>query len=239
MAREGERVVARVVSANGLAVLVTLQERANELDPKRARAYALYTAVIQDVAQYLVHQPHIVARSHNLEWIFEKSGAENPIAARARRVAELATAVESLPKDWPGDARASATQALHTWLALGNDVQWVEAAAREIRRCRPPIHEFAEHTHGIGVLRWVLHKILPYPTFLLDEAHLAARLRVSLRSLRAVADSSEFSSRFGTARYTGALASFVGRRWWRAGVEYAIFEATADSPAISVCSTTC
>lgn len=215
---------------NGLAVLATLQEKAHELDPKRARAYALYTAVIQDVARELVHQPHIVARAHNLEWIFEKSGAKNPIIDRASRVAELAGAVESLPKDWPGEAGNSAMQALHAWLALPKDAPWGEAAVREIRRCRPPIHEFAEHTNGIGVVRWALQKILPYPTFLLDEAHFAARLRVSLQSLRAVADSAEFAALFGAARYTGQLASFLGRRWWRAAVEHAIFEMTTDSP---------
>ena len=184
---------------NGLAVLATLQEKAQELDPRRARAYALYTAVIQDVARELVHQPHIVARAHNLEWIFEKNGTKNPIENRAQRVAELAAAVESLPKDWPGEAAASATEALHTWLTLPRDAPWIEAATREIRRCRPPIHEFAEHTNGIGVVRWALHKILPYPTFLLDDAHFAARLRVSLKSLHAVADSGSPAKRQVTA----------------------------------------
>ena len=219
---------------NGLAVLSTVQETAQELDDfaklKRPRAYSLYTAFIKDVARELVHQPHIVARAHNLEWIFEKNGAENPVQERARRVAELAAAVASLPTEWPGDAAASAARALHDWLALPQEAPWAEAATREIRRCRPPIHEFAEHTHGIGVVRWALHKILPYPTFLLDEAHLAARLRVSLKSLRAAAEHEQFNSFFGPARYTGQLASFLGRRWWRAGVEHVIFEATADSP---------
>ena len=135
-----------------------------------------------------------------------------------------------MPQDWPGEAAASATEALHAWLALPKDATWIEAATREVRRCRPPIHEFAEHTHGIGVVRWALHKILPYPTFLLDEAHLAARLRVSLKSLRSVVDTPAFAALFGAARYTGQLASFLGRRWWRAGIEHVIFEATADSP---------
>lgn len=219
---------------NGLAVLTTLQESAQELDAaenvKRSRAYSLYTGLIQEVARELVHQPHIVARAHNLEWIFEKEDTDNSIADRAHRVADLAIAVESLPQDWPGEAAASATAALHTWLALPKGAPWVDAAAREVRRCRPPIHEFAEHTHGIGVIRWALHKILPYPTFLLDEAHLAARLRVSLKSLRAVADSTEFGVLFGSSRYEGQLASFLGRRWWRAGIEHAIFEETSESP---------
>jgi hypothetical protein len=219
---------------NGLAVLATLQEKAQELDTsedvKRSRAYTLYTAVIQDVARELVHQPHIVARAHNLEWIFEKTGANNPIEERARRVAELAGAVEKLPQVWPGDSGSDATEALHAWLALSKDAPWLEAATREIRRCRPPIHEFAEHTYGIGVVRWALHKILPYPTFLLDEAHLAARLRVSLDSLRETVDSPGFKAFFDSALYQGQLAAFLGRRWWRAGIENAIFDATAASP---------
>ncbi len=215
---------------NGLAVLATLQERAQELDPNRARAYALYTTFIDDVARELVRQPHIVARAHNLEWIFEKKGTHSSILERARRVAELAGAVESLPKTWPGDASASARSALHSWLALPENASWSDAAALGISRCRPPIHEFADHTHGIGVIRWALHKILPYPTFLLDEAHLAARLRVTLKSLRAVADAPDFTAFFGSALYTGQLSTFSGRRWWRAGVENAVFEATADSP---------
>lgn len=213
---------------NGLAILTTLQEKAQELDPARPRAYALYTALIQEVARELVHQPHIVARAHNLEWIFEKTGSD--VVERARRVSELAQSVASLPKDWPGEAGPDATEALHNWLALPQNAPWVEAASREIRHCRPPIHEFAEHTHGIGVLRWALHRILPYPTFLLDDAHLAARLRVSLHSLRAAAASGALTAVFGAALYTGQLSAFLGHRWWRAGVEHAIFEATADSP---------
>lgn len=215
---------------NGLAVLATLQETAFELAPRRARAFALYTAVIADVARELVRQPHIVARAHNLEWVFEKSGNSNPIADRARRVAELANAVNALPLEWPGENPSSATTALHSWLELSPSVPWFDAAARAIRTCRPPIHEFAEHTAGMGVLRWILHKILPYPTFLLDDAHLAARLRVSLASLRAVARSRDFAKVFGSAEYRGQLSSFSGQRWWRAGIEHALFEATIDKP---------
>lgn len=139
-------------------------------------------------------------------------------------------AVKSLPNDWPGEAGAKPTEALHDWLSLPNEAVWFDVAAREIQRCRPPIHEFAEHTHGIGVVRWALHKILPYPTFLLDEAHLAARLRVTLQSLRSVVHSAEFAALFDNTRYSGQLATFLGQRWWRAGIEDAIFEATASQP---------
>lgn len=216
--------------ANGLAVLAVLQEAAFELAPSKARAFALYTAVIQDVARELVHQPHIVARAHNLEWVFEKNGAGYPQDERVKRVAALAGAVAALPAKWPGDDSGTAAAALHTWLALQKDVPWFDAAWRAVRRCRPPIHEFAEHTLGTGVVRWALHKVLPYPTFLVDDAHLSARLRVSLGSLRAAVASEDFGKVFGAVEYRGALSLFLGRRWWRAGVEHVLYEATADSP---------
>ena len=118
---------------NGLAVLTTLQEAADELDATRPRAYALYTAVIQDVARELVHQPHIVARAHNLDWVFEKNGAADSVEGRAQRVAELANAVATLPKDWPGEKSSTATAALHTWLDLQKSAPWSDAAARAVR----------------------------------------------------------------------------------------------------------
>jgi len=215
---------------NGLALLALLQEAAFELAPTKPRAFALYTAVIQDVARELVHQPHIVARAHNLEWIFEKNGAGNTLDDRVHRVHALAEAVASLPAEWPGDDSATAAAALHNWLGLRADSPWFDAAWRAVRRCRPPIHEFAEHTLGTGVVRWALHKILPYPTFVIDDAHLAARLRVSLESLRLAVQSEGFRDVFGAVEYTGQLRAFVGKRWWRAGIEHVLFEATAESP---------
>jgi hypothetical protein len=217
--------------ANGLALLSILQEAAFEIEPATARAFALYTAVIQDVARGLAHQPHIVARAHNLEWVFEKNGTRsNGLVSRAAKVAELAAAVSALPAKWPGDAPESAASALRTWLNLPADVAWHGAAWRAVRRCRPPLHAFAEHTQGVGVLRWALHRVLPYPTFLLDEAHLAARLRVPLDSLRSGLDSTEFHNLFSSVEYQGQLRTVAGRRWWRAGIESVIFSLTPNTP---------
>lgn len=214
---------------NGLALLAILQEKALELAPEKPRAFALYTAVIQDVARGLPHQPHILSRAHNLEWIFEKNGGHgNRLADRARKVAALAAAVHVLPTPWPADSPEEAAIALSEWLGLPSDVPWHDAAWRGIRLCHPPLHEFAQHTHGIGILQWTLHRILPYPTFLLDEEHLAARLRVTLESLRSSLDS--LRGLFSEAEYHGQLCSFLGFRWWRAGIEAKLFELTADAP---------
>lgn len=190
--------------------------------------------MIGDVARGLPHRPHLVARAHNLEWLFEKTSPANSVQAIARCVAELASAVAGLPPKWPTSADEAGI-ALQTWLQLPKATLWSETAWEGIIQCRPPIHNFAEHTLGVGVLRWALHKILPYPTFLLDDAHLAARLRVTVGSLGSEAMSAEFQALFGAYEYQGQLKSIQGRRWWRAGVEHAIFNLTENTPgSISV-----
>jgi hypothetical protein len=216
---------------NGLALLAVLQEKAFALASETPRAFALYTAAIQDVARGLPHQPHIISRAHNLEWIFEKNGGQgNNLAERALRIAELAAAVRALPSHWPWDEPEGAVGALSQWLGLHPDATWYDAAWRAIRLCHPPLHEFAEYTQGVGVLQWALHRILPYPTFLLDEAHLAARLRVTLESLRSSLASGSLGGLLGEVEYQGQLQRFLGRRWWRAGIEAKLFELTADAP---------
>ncbi len=214
---------------NGLALLSVLQEKALVLAPETPRAFALYTAAIKNVGRGLPHQPHIISRAHNLEWIFEKnSGLENNFDERALRIAELAAAVRALPSPWPTSSSDGAASALSEWLSLPSDVTWHDAAWRAIRLCHPPLHEYAEHTHGIGILQWTLHRILPYPTFLLGEEHLAARLRVTLESLRS--SLGLLGGLFSEAQYRGQLCSFLGCRWWRAGIEAKLFELTSDAP---------
>ena len=216
---------------NGLALLAVLQEKAFDLAPETPRAFALYTAAIQAVARGLPHQPHIISRAHNLEWIFEKNGGQgNNLAERALRIAELAAAVRALPSRWPWDEPEGAVEALSRWLGLHPAATWHDAAWRAIRLCHPPLHEFAEYTQGVGVLQWTLHRILPYPTFLIDDAHLAARLRVTLKSLRSSLASGSLGELFGEVEYQGQLQRFLGRRWWRAGIEAKLFELTADAP---------
>ena len=108
-----------------------------------------------------------------------------------------------------------------------------DAAFRDVLRCRPPIHGYAENSRdGLSLLRWILHRILPYPTFLYDDRHLAARIRVEVSSLRRALDSSaRLRELFSPAQYTGGGSGILGRRWWRAGIEAIIFGANSDDPS--------
>lgn len=213
---------------NGLALLSILQEYLHDLKVNSPCAFALHTGAFHAVARSLPPLPHIVARAHNLEWIFDKS-TSGP--KRATKVVELAAAVEALPDSWPHDSAPAASAVLRDWLGLDDSTPWSQSAWDDALRCRPPIHEFAEHTNGVGVLRWMLHRILPYPCFLIDDIHLAARLRVTVESLQTgLRPNGRLCSLLGPAEYRGQLGAFQGRRWWRTGIELILFQLTKASP---------
>lgn len=158
---------------------------------------------------------HLLARQYNLEWVFSKEGSpSSDLPSPASRIAELAQAASLLPARWKADSRDPGLG----WLGLP-DVAWAEDAKWQIEQCRPPQHVVAERTAGMAWLRWFLHRILPFPTFLIDSTHLAASLGIDYPSVRQVIEGdTPLSARLDEVRYRGPLAGFLGLRWWRAGV---------------------
>ena len=74
-------------------------------------------------------------------------------------------------------------------------------------------------------VRWLLQQAMPYPCFLWGEHWIAARLRISLDSLRTVeSGDTRLAEDLRSMRYTGILAEFMGRRWWRGALEDFIWE---------------
>lgn len=214
--------------SNGIALLSLLKEALSSDATRRRPAFALYTAVIQDVAMDLVQQPHVVAHAHNIEWIFQKTHPS--LELRAEQVENLASTIMNLPHPWPADSSSEAASTLRTWLGIDGGESWHDAAWSSVRRCRPPMHEYAQHTDGLALVRWLLHRILPYPAFLIGEEHLAARLRVSLPSLKAALPTEAFAKIFEPVEFRNGLTRMSGRRWWRAGVEDAVFEIARTAP---------
>jgi len=210
--------------SNGLAVIPALQQKL--VSSERPRAFALLTANKRNIARALPNRAHLLARANNIEWVFDKApSAGSSEAALASRISELAQAVVTLQDEWPAESARGARLALEQWLGLDSSVDWYHSAWSSVRRCFPPLHGFAKHTHGMGLLRWMLHKILPYPCFLLDEIQLAARLHVEPDSLlAALARKEALSKRLDAVRYRGQLSTFDGPRWWRAGVDALMFE---------------
>lgn len=230
---------------NGLAVAVTLRsgllpshdERRTLNDlPERPVAFALVSGNLSEASFGLPDEvlPHVFARENNLEWAFRR---QDLAREGGQQIASLAAAVAELPGQWSAtDAESQLWRLLDLGPSTGG---WASEAKVDVLNCRPPIHELSERSHGLVLLRWLLHRILPYPCFLLDERQLCARLRVdSLGSHSPAADS--LPSALATYEYSGVLQGFLGRRWWRAGVEDWIFRSTdgqaGDSSAVAALS---
>lgn len=162
---------------------------------------------------------HAIARANNLEWVFLKNESRSSVPTH-ERVAELADAQRQLPTTWSDDAGEAEIVRL-----LDAD----PAELADILDAWPPIREVGKDTAGVAVLRWLLHRILPYPCFILDERHVAVRLGLTCHSLHDVLISDgKLAEALERARYSGILARFDGPRWWRSRTEAMLWELSLD-----------
>lgn len=153
-------------------------------------------------------RPMAVAGRHDLEWVAEKQSTP------AASFAALATAAASLPETWDPSAPTAQLQ----WLQLA-DTAWRDRALSQIEQCRPPWSALAATSAGRQWLAWFLQKILPFPTFLIDDLRAAAFLGLTQEGLQALMDgSSGIAQDLAACLYIGQLSEFAGRRWWRAGI---------------------
>lgn len=157
-------------------------------------------------------RPMTVASRHDLEWVAEKRQVDADTLAR---FASLAVAIESLPKDW-GDPTDPSAQL--DWLGLTQQ-PWRGDAIAQIELCRPPWTVLAATSAGRRWLSWFLQRILPFPTFLVDDRRAASYLGLRPSALDdLLGGDGDVADVLGFAEYTGQLAAFAGRRWWRAGI---------------------
>ena len=196
----------------GLAGLVRAHLRRLKCPPA---AVALYSGALNELAPTGEMQEHLIAMAFGLEWAFAKD-RRTDAPDLDTQVGSLAKAVAQLPRSWSQEDPDKLAQQLQG--VLGLKESWSVRAYGDVERCRPPMHQLSEWTSGIAVLRWLLHRVLPYPCLLLGVPDLAVRLRVRLNWLqenlkpgRALREAVE-----GT-RYKGALHDFLGDRWWWAG----------------------
>jgi hypothetical protein len=216
---------------NGVALAAVLRSQVEEHVADQRRAFAIHSGKLDELSGGLpaLYREHAIARALNLEWVFSKRQNQKGPKLDVQ-VAALAAAVKALPREWPANPD-KAQRVVDRLLATPKQQPWGNRAAADVQSCHPPIHSWAAATHGMAFIRWLLHQVLPYPSFLWDDRYLAARLYVKVESLReAIASDSKAIGVLAPLRYTGVLAEFLGERWWRAGVEHMLWEWTDGDP---------
>ncbi len=212
---------------NGVALASVLRQHCAKLRDFPPTGFALITGQPGELgAVPSERRPHVISRLNNFEWFFEKGASDPSVASRnAGQIISLASAIKSLPNS-VGEELGT-VESLLAHLGIQTDNELSERFSDSVQRCRPPIHHLAQASHGLIVLRWLLHRILPYTTFLVGDLGMAARLRVEPNWLSSELNSdSSLRSELGSYQYDGPLSDFDGRRFWREGIEQHLWNVT-------------
>lgn len=155
----------------------------------------------------------VVAQQHDLEWVMRKDSDAESSSLNA--VVTLANAVAALPPDWSGYNTAG----IENWLDL-KDRTWRDVAFAQVEDCRPPWSFSATSSSGRKWIAWFAQTILPFATFLVDDLRAAAYFGLKSDALDLMLkDECRFGELLRDCLYTGQMAGFSGRRWWRAGLQ--------------------
>ncbi|MCA9037621.1 MAG: hypothetical protein KDA91_20950 [Planctomycetaceae bacterium] len=210
---------------NGVALASVLREhyRTEPLRHAPPTGFALITGKPDAISTSPgERRPHVVARLSNLEWFFEKYTDSQQ---NADQIVSLAIAIHSLPSGF--SENMVELDELIELLGVTHENPLFERYRDAVGLCRPPLHHLSKESGGLILIRWLLHRILPHTSFLIDERNLAARLRVTIDSLRLqLAENGQFMEELANYAYTGLLSTFDGIRWWRGGIEQWLWNIT-------------
>ena len=215
--------------ADGLAIVEILRSYFRANKSERPIAFAVLSGELEKLTHPFppTRREHMVASLAKVEWAFQKG---TPLLQTAKQLLSLASAVRELPPSWPHDSNSDKDKTLHDLLAVP-DSNWSTAAVGDLSRCHPPIQELSTWSHGLAFLRWMLQRVLPYPTFLLDDAQAALRLGLTFESFCAsLTDEGDLNDWLKPVCYSGILTNFRGRRWWKAGIDSLLWTASSEDP---------
>lgn len=203
-------------NADGLAVAAALRSRARLADRsgELGFAVALFTAELDKLSENIprARQEQLTASLHDLEWVFRFESGPAGFGSRVEELAYASRSITGIDVAAKGDA----------WLGLAQE-PWADLARAQIDDCRPPQSSLARSTSGRSYLRWFAQRVLPYPTFLLDDVYAAHLLGLEAASFRA--EPVQRLLEHHHARYGGPLgAKFLGTRWWRAALQHVLTE---------------
>jgi len=215
--------------SDGVALAGIVRAHLRRLHDTSPAAVALYSGALNELTLEQDPQEHLVAMAFGLEWAFAKTSRPH-VPELSLQVKVLADAVCALPRRWDDDDPDKLAKQVSTLLGIA-DMEFAAGAFAEVERCRPPMHHLSEWSSGLAMVRWLLHRILPYPSCLNDKAQLAIRFRVDPQWLiKHLSPGAALRKALASAEYVGALGGFLGDRWWWTGCDNLIRQAIGSSP---------
>ncbi|MDJ0449262.1 hypothetical protein [Methylocystis sp. JR02] len=178
---------------------------------------------------------HVQAQALGVEWLGDKrcEHVVDKLIELAEASRTLASSINSSVAS--EDAEAAMTIGIQRLcfelLKAPSNARWCRSVERQVDRARPP--RITPPIDGVGAARliiaWLLHQVLPYPSFLLNDTHAAVRLGLDLESFRRVmACECELSKLIGSCIYEGPLKTFDNRRWWGGGIDFVAWELSQE-----------
>ena len=216
---------------DGIA-LTTVLRRHQQISTKNSPVvFALYSAHVQNIWRGMEPSPplHEFCRAFGLDWVFPKESSTSEYKLDTpellTQLESLATTSSKLKQIFDGTNEIIGSRFAEEFLALKSDSEWYQIALDDLMSCRPPLQKSAEKDAGLGLARWLLHRIFPYPTFLRTDHYIAQRFGIQPNTLESLlAPGNGFCDLIQNSIYSGALAPLVDRRWWRAGIDHAAWK---------------
>lgn len=191
----------------------------------------------------LPQRRHVLAAEHGVDWVAPKSqqGIEtgDEIAMLADASKQVRAAIRKIPDD---DATDTLMRRLTALPARQN---WTNASLAQISRL--PMPRLSGSSSGNAADRalastraylvWMLHRVLPYASFLISDRQAAVRLGITLSGLETLltaVQETDHVRRLKKIEYQGVLKGFAGRRWWRAGIDLLVWETTNAGKGLRV-----
>jgi hypothetical protein len=171
-----------------------------------------------------------LAPALDVEWIQHKG--ENDAKSR---IEDLAYA--SLDAQEVAGTNGISLEQIECLLEVPSESAWTDRAREELRGARPPVshkdEEGAKRLCGPAqFIRWMCHRALPFPGMFFSDLYAAWALGLSIDAFRSIIElnpTTPWLQDLAASEYGGPLYEFLGRRWWRAGIDHLVWTLDQES----------
>lgn len=164
---------------------------------------------------------HRLAPTLDVEWLLAKSDSDLTVKISSLAAAWRCLGGTGSGVDWlrePLGLTETGSAGTPAWYGL------IDETLREARA--PVLDEGAAPASLAGpILRWLLHRALPYPGLFVSDVYAAWSLGVTKDSLvQHASQNATTNDPLMACRYRGILASLFPRRWWSVGINTFVWE---------------